>query len=130
MHNYMVSSNYLYLIIIIICLHTFHHHQIALLAWLSLTLSLHLSLSSIAAVRFFRLYPESALSCRNFLLVGQHWHIHVKGSIGECHLWLYPCLSSNVPHVLFILLERFLRWEVSGGKAVILWHVTSRIYSI
>ena len=33
------------------------------------------------------------------LLVGQHWHVHLKGSIEERHLWSRPCCSSNVPQV-------------------------------
>ena len=36
-----------------------HHHQVALLAWISLTLSLHPSLSSIAPSRLSRLHPVS-----------------------------------------------------------------------
>ena len=40
-----------------------YHHHVTLLAWISLTLSCHLSLSSIAPRRSSRLYPVSAQSC-------------------------------------------------------------------
>ena len=38
-----------------------------------------------------------------FLLVHQHLHVRVKGSIGECHLWVPLYFSSSVPNVLFVL---------------------------
>ena len=37
--------------------------------------------------------------------------------------------SSSPPHVLLVLLGWFVRWEVSGRKATVLWGVTSRICS-
>ena len=48
--------------------------------------------------------PHRAVVCK-FLLVGQYWHIHVKGSLGEHHLWAHPCFSSSVPPILFVLLR-------------------------
>ena len=42
-----------------------------------------------------------------FLLVGHHLHVHVKGSIGERHLWVRPYFSSDDPHVLFVLFGWF-----------------------
>ena len=63
-----------------------------------------------------------------FLLVGQHWHIHVKGTI-EHHLWVHPCFSSSVLHVLFILFGWFLWWKVDVHIAVSS-DVASRICSV
>ena len=53
-----------------------------------------------------------------FLFVGQHWHIHVKRSIGECQWWICFCFSSSVPHVIRIFLEHLLH--------VIYWLSTKR----
>ena len=66
----------------------------------------------------------------NFLLVGQHWHVHVMGFLGERLLWVRPCFSSSVSHALFVLFGWFLRWEVSGRISVVLWDVVSRICPI
>ena len=38
-----------------------------------------------------------------FLLVGQYWLVHVKGSIVVRNLWIHICSSSSVPHVLIVL---------------------------
>ena len=81
----------------------FHHHQVTQLAWISLTFSCHLSLSLITLSRSSRLHPVSVQSCCKLLLVGQNYHINMKGSIGECHLWVHPYFSSSVSHVIFIL---------------------------
>ena len=48
-----------------------HHHYIMLLAWLSLTLSRHPSLSSIAPSKSPRLHPMSVQSCNWLGLVGR-----------------------------------------------------------
>ena len=47
-------------------------------------------------------YPYRAVVDK-FLLVGQHLHVCVKGSIGEYRLWVWPYFASSVPHVLFVL---------------------------
>ena len=44
--------------------HHHHHHHVVLLAWISLTLFGHQSLSSITFGRSSRLHPVSAQSCR------------------------------------------------------------------
>ena len=53
------------------------------------------------------------------LLVIQHWHAHMLGSIEECHLWVHAYFSSNATHVLFISLEWFFemggKWLFLGG---------------
>ena len=82
--------------------------------------------SLLASLPNYILCPYRAVIDRS-LLVGQHWHDHLKKSIEEHHLWVRPCSSSSVPHVLFILLGWFYRWEVSGCTAVVLWGVASRI---
>ena len=68
--------------------------------------------------------------CSWVLLVGQYWHIHVKGSVEERHLWVCPCFSSRISYVLLVLVGWFLRWEISGLTAVVSWSVASRIRSI
>ena len=45
-----------------------------------------------------------------FLFISQHWCI-----LGKHPLWVHYCFSSSVPYVLFVLLQCFLRWEVSGS---------------
>ena len=77
-----------------------HHHQVtrdlnppthSLTHSLSLSLSPrpnHPSLS--ASLPNCILCPSRAVVSK-FLLVGQHWHEHVMGSIGECHLWVHLC---------------------------------------
>ena len=47
------------------------------------------------------LYPYKA-AFGNFLLVSQHWDIHMKGPIGEYYLWVNPYFSSSVQHALFV----------------------------
>ena len=46
-------------------------------------------------------YPHRAAVCR-FALVALLLLDHVRGSIGEHHLWALPCLSNNVLHVWFV----------------------------
>ena len=40
-----------------------------------------------------------------FLLVCQHWHVHMQVSVGKRHLWIRSFVSSSVPNVLFVLLD-------------------------
>ena len=49
------------------------------------------------------------------MLVGQHFHAHVKGSIGEHCLWFHPYFSTSVPHVhlIWMGLEMGGRWPYS-----------------
>ena len=64
-----------------------HHHQVRLLARISLTVCFHSSLSSIAPASSpdYILCLHKAVVCK-FLWIYQHWHTHVEGSIKECHL--------------------------------------------
>ena len=83
----------------------YHHHYVVPLAWISLTLSRHFSLSFIASGRSSGLHPVSSQSCCMYvwavvlLLLGHMW-----GSIGVNHLWARPCFSSSVLHVWFVWL--------------------------
>ena len=101
-------SGWVFIIIIII-------NQV-LLARISLTLSLSL---------FVRPYPPSLpvgllnyTLCSHtafvgkFLLVGQHWHVHVKRSIEERSLWVRSCISSSV--FICMVLEMVGKWPYSS----------------
>ena len=80
------------------------HHDV-LLARISLTLSRHFSLSSIAlaGLQGYILYPNIA-AVSMFELVVQLLPGHMWGSIGVHHLWARPCSSSNVLHIWFVWL--------------------------
>ena len=76
-------------------------YEVALLAWISVSLSLSLSLSPhlsfITPGRSSELHPVSLHRAvvGKFLLVNQHWHIHVKVSLAKCHELVFasPSLS-------------------------------------
>ena len=55
--------------------HHYHHHQEVSTAWISLTLSRHLSLSVIALVKSSK-RPQRNDACK-FLPIGQQWCVHV-----------------------------------------------------
>ena len=42
-----------------------------------------------------------------FLLVGQHWHVYMKGSMGKHYLLVRPSSTSSVTHALFVLFGWF-----------------------
>ena len=86
------------------------HHQVLLTARISLTPS-HPSSPEILPNYFLCLYKADV---NKFLLVGQRWYVHVKGSTKERHIWVRPCFSSSVPHILIILLGCYF-FEI-GGK--------------
>ena len=82
-----------------------------LIAQISLTLFLSIRPyhpSLLVGLPNYILCPHRAVVDK-FLLNGQHWYIHVKGSIGECHLWVCPCFSSSVPaylvYIIWMVLE-------------------------
>ena len=50
-----------------------------------------------------------------------------RNSLDNYHLWVHPYFSSSTQLILFIWLEWFVRWEVSGRTAAFLLHVASRI---
>ena len=75
------------------------HHNVVLLARISLTLSRHLSLSFIASGRSSGLHPVSSQSCCMYVQAG---HPAFSRPCVGVHLWVRPCFSSNVLHVWFI----------------------------
>ena len=80
-----------------------HHHHVVPQARISLTLSHHFSLSSIASGRSSGLHPVSSHSCCMNVRAGRPafaWQY--VGSIGGHHLWARPCFSSSVLYVLFV----------------------------
>ena len=69
---------------------------------LSLSLSLSLSLpirpyhpSLWAGFPDYILCPYRAIVSK-FLLAGQHWHVLVKGSLGDRYLWVHSCFFNNI----------------------------------
>ena len=97
--------------------------------WQHRALWLLLSLSSIASGRSSTLHSVSAKSWCNSLLVSQHYHVLVLEFIKEHCFWVPTYFSSSIPHVLFILLEWFVRWEAGGHIAAVLLGFISRICS-
>ena len=69
-----------------------NHHHVTLLVWISLNFSLCIHPDYI-------LCGHKALIGK-FLLVKLHWHVHVKGSIEECHEFV---LASPVVSHMFCL---------------------------
>ena len=64
---------------------------------------------------------RTKLDRNKFLLGGHFWRVHVKwGSIEGHHLRVCSWFFSSVPHILFVLLGLFLRWEVSVSTLVVL----------
>ena len=47
------------------------------------------------------------------------WTANTSASMSERCLWCHPYFFSSTQHVLFVLLEYFLRWEVNGRTAVV-----------
>ena len=67
-----------------------------------------------------------APNVNKYLLVN---HVYVLGSLKEPQLWVHPCFSSSILHILFVLLGLFSRWMISGRTVVVYWGVASRICS-
>ena len=81
-----------------ICFYIYHHHQVTMLAQISLTLAIcRYYPSPSAALPDYILYPYRAVVGR-FLLVGKHWHV-----MWGRHLWVRPCFSNSCP-VYFVRL--------------------------
>ena len=82
-----------------------HHHHVVLLAWISLTLSRHFSLSFIASDRSSGLHPVSSHSCCMYVLAGHpafaQPYVGVHRSTSLMSLSRL-CFSSSVLHVWFV----------------------------
>ena len=63
--------------LILVCVCVCVYHEVELIAWISLTLSLHLTLSSIALDRLNYIQCPHRANVNKFLLVSQHWHVLV-----------------------------------------------------
>ena len=92
-------------------------HHVTLLAWISLTLSHHLSLSSITSNRSSRLHPVSIQSCCTLVLVNRptlaclYEGIHRRMSLINSSLFLQRCPTSCLDHLIWKVLEM-------GGKCL------------
>ena len=77
--------------------------------------------------RCFMFHPVPVWNWCNSVLARQPTLAYL--CVEERHLWVHPSFFSSVPHILFILLEWFLRWEVSSQTPAVLYGVASRICS-
>ena len=77
--------------------HPHHYHHVMPLAWISLTLSRHFSLSSIASGRSSRLHPISSHSCCMYVQAGRpafawpYAGVHRSTSLMSSSLLLQQC---------------------------------------
>ena len=104
--------------------HHHHHHQVVMITRCSLTLYRRPALSSITTGRSDMLHPVSVQGWCMKVLAG--WPTLVHSSVNKPYDFIF---ASPTLHVLFILLGWFLRWEVSGRTAAVLWDATSKICS-
>ena len=93
-------------------------------------ISLHPSFSSIAPCRSSKLHPVSTQSWCKYVLASQSTLVcPCVGFHRRMSLMGLSCFSNSVPHVLFVWLGWFLRWDISGCTTVVLSCVASRICS-
>ena len=80
-----------------------HHHHVVPLARISLTLSRHFALSSIASGRSSGLHLVSSHSCWMYVRAGcPAFARPYVGSLGVHHLWARPLFSSSVLHMWLV----------------------------
>ena len=93
-----------------------HYYQVVWIAQSSLSLSLSVPI----IYNSQQIFSTASNVCTELMYVNRCWSANTRTSIRKRRLWdrLYFC-SSN-PHVLFILLGWFVRWEVSGRSAAVL----------
>ena len=114
---------YIFIIIIKLCLAR---------NFLTLSLSLFISLDIHPCPLFLLLGPPGCIQFQHranvckFLLVGQHWHVHVLVSIKEHGLWFRLYFT---PLVVAHMFGFFVRWEVGARTAAVLGNIASRICS-
>ena len=70
-------------------------------------------------------YPHRADGCKTFL-VNQHWQVYVQIFIRGRRLWACPHFIIGAYHVMWILLEWFMRWVVSCCIGAVWGNVGSR----
>ena len=104
--------------------HHHHHYQVVLIAWSSLNLSHHQSLSVIAPGRSPRLQLVSVQNWYKSLLTCQSAGVHNRTLLMSLTLLLQKCR-----YVLFVLLEWFVRCEAGGHAVAALLGIASTICS-
>ena len=109
-----VLFDWIQFIIIIIIMSCRQHRY----PWLFLATPPYRS-SLLAGALGYILYSHRAAIFR-FELVALFFLGHVKGPIGEHHLWARPCFSSSVLHVLVRLTWIVFVMEVGGRTAAVL----------
>ena len=73
--------------------------------------------------------PSNYFQCPHRTDVISCWSTNTGTLIEECCLWVCPCFSNSALHVLFVLLGWFVRLEINGHTAAVLWGAASRICS-
>ena len=98
--------------------HHRHHHHVVPLAWISLTLSRHFSLSFIASGRSSGLHPVSSHSCCMYVLAGRpafaraYVGVHRSTSLMSSSLLLQQCPACLVCLTCIVFVMRG-RWPYS-----------------
>ena len=100
---------------------THAHTHADIYLWSSLSLSRHPSLSSIAFGRTSRLHP---VSIQARFILSLFWSANIGESLCRSSLEF-----SSAQHFFFPILGWFIRWEISGCTAAIMWLALSRICS-
>ena len=101
-----------------IAYHHHHHHHVMPLAWISLTLSRHFSLSFIASGRSSGLHPVSKHSCCMYVLAGRpafvrpYVGVHMSTSLMSSSLLLQQCPACLV-RLIWIVFVMGGRWPYS-----------------
>ena len=95
--NYSVRWNVISVCLSYLIILSCHEHRYP---WPSLATSPYRS-SPLAGLQGYIPYPHIAAECM-FGLVVLLLPGHMRGSIGEHHLWARPCISSSVLHVWFV----------------------------
>ena len=121
----------------IICLYChYHHHHVVRLARISLTLSLHVSLSFIASGRSSGLHPVSSHSCCMYVRVGRpafDWPyagVHRSTSLTIPSLLLQQCPACLVrlARIVFVIGGRWLySWRLVGCCCQDLFNIARNI---
>ena len=88
------------------------------------SLSGHFFLSSINPVCSSRQHPVSTHVFKS----GQSTLASPCIGVHKRALHVHPYFSSSIPHVFFVLVSWFLRWEVGGRTATVLLRFASRKY--